>query len=614
MQRRWILAVALVAVGGTIATWIAGDRGAAPAPTIESMARTDDGGGLAPHPKALADAIAVETVRDGAPRARAATPPIDAAHRRLDVLVSDDEGQPLAGLTVAALDEAGTTEILGLTDASGRATLVVPRARGGRVLIRRAGRELATRDLDSVTVAETPLRLFASRRQSLILRVTRDGNPFLPASFSAMAGAAKVTVQSTMPEDGVVVGSFEPPPEPTPIALRFDAPGFPARTLPILEEPSHTDVEVYVELDPAGPPLSIEERAPEDFVIGFSIARWDPQSESWKLGRPVARAGMTYADGVARVTVEGLAVGRYLVTEWIVGANSEPFKLSAGGAPATVRFDFPRAGMARGRVLVPTALVEGTVQVGVWNGPRAEGFPRAKLSLSGPDFAFAVQIPGDRPVTLAALSALGTGYGAVTLVEPRDGIELRVEGAATARIELEPADGDPWRPTTVFVHLWDPVARRIVWENHAVPDRGGFRIGGFSPGTYDLVFDDFGHAPVVVPGATLGAGDTNLGRHKLSYGQSMRIRRVVPNGVVVPRYIQAHAERLDDPRIGVWGRWSSDDWIRGLVPGRYRVIFFANGPPLPPATGMSQIVEVVEGQEAETTLTFEKPPSPPTPK
>ena len=79
-------------------------------------------------------------------------------------------------------------------------------------------------------------------------------------------------------------------------------------------------------------------------------------------------------------------------------------------------------------------------------------------------------------------------------------------------------------------------------------------------------------------------------------------RVVVPDGMERPRWIAGTAGRLDDPRgLGV-SRWSDGDRIRGLVPGRYVVQFHGARGPLPPANGVRQTVEVVEGEDAVATL------------
>ncbi len=337
----------------------------------------------------------------------------------------------------------------------------------------------------------------------------------------------------------------------------------------------------------------------------YPISRFDEPVGAW-VHAGFARGPSTMdTDGVLRTRVEGLAAGQYRVLESVAGSTSEPVSISPRGVDAVVRFTFPKAGFVRGRIDVGPGLAVQDAEIGLWDGTTTDGTPRGRSGAG--DRTFAIAIPGDRPVTLRATHPLGANDEpgvAVTLMEPRDGVVLCVNPGANAHVEFVAADDDPFPPQAVRVHLWDARAREIAWTTRALPDGPGFRFSGGRPGTYDVVLDDGVHAPIVLPAVALGATSTNLGRHVLTYGAAIRVRVVVPDGMERPRWIAGLADRLDDPRgVGV-SRGSDGERIRGLVPGRYVVQFHGPRGPLPPANGVRQTVEVVEGEEAVATLEF----------
>jgi len=528
--------------------------------------------------------------------------------RTLDVRVTNDERQPFAGLTVVAVPEDGSSDVVAVTDASGRARLQLPRRAGGSVFVRRGGRALSSQPVPAVTEGVSLVPLYVSRRESVDLRVTRRGVATLPTSFEVSLGRRPVLVRAKFPDSGVVLGTVEPSPEPGPAELTFATPDLPPRTIPVVDDPAIDGIQMDVELEPASPSIVIELQLPADrrnTCLPLIVSRRGEPPGTWTPTRFTRTPPTVDANGVARTRVDGLAAGWYRVLEGLAGSTSEPVELSPRGVDPVVRFAFPKAGFVRGRIDVGPGLAAADAEFGLWNGTTTDGGPRGRGRAA--DDPFAVAVPGDRPVTLRALHPLGANAEpglAVTLTEPRDGVVLRIDAGATAYVELVAADVDPSPAPPVWVHLWVTKARGIAWAGRALPDGRGVRFSGGRPGTYDVVLDDGRHAPIVRPAMAIGSESTSLGSHRLSYGATIRVRVVVPDGLDRPRWIAGIAERLDDPRSVGWSRGSEGDTIRGLVPGRYRVHFHGSRGPLPPANGVSQTVEVVDGEEAVVTLEF----------
>jgi hypothetical protein len=606
-----IVAGSLLALAGALATWAWVGRTTEPTPGDE--ARPADAPREAPDARPLDASIlrgGAHSIDIRASRPLEARPSAvadaDADARTLDVRVTNDARQPFAGLTVVAVLDDGSVDVVAVTDASGLATLTLPRRAGGSVFVRRGGRAMSSQPLPAAADGASLVPLYVRQQESVELRVTRRGVATLPPSFEVSIGGRPVLVRARLPEAGVVLGSVEPSADPGPAELTFSTPDLRPRTIPVVDDPAIDGIQMDVELEPAGPSLTIELGVPAT-VLGACgpciVSRLDERTGTWAFARFVRPPITVDASGVARMRVDGLAAGSYRVLEGLGGSTSEPLVLAPRGVDAVARFAFPSAGFVRGRIDVGPDLAVEDAEVGLWDGTTTEGTPRARLGTG--DGAFVVPIPGDRPVTLRATHPLGANAApglAVTLTEPRDGLVLRVVAGATADVELVVADDDPFPPRSVWVHLWDATRRKIAWASRALPAGRGFRFSGGPPGTYDVVLDDGVHAPIVLPAIALGSGPTDLGRHRLSYGSTIRIRVVVPDGMERPRGIAASATRMDDPRgLGV-SRWAGDDRLRGLVPGRYQVRFHGTRGPLPPANGVSQTVEIVEGEEAVATL------------
>ncbi len=606
---RWITAGSVLALALVVAL-IAG-RAPAPAPPPDSDdTRGEDARSAAIAPTAqgrdddalrgLAPAAGTVAAEAEAPR-----PPLEEGPG-LEVRVANYERAPLAGVTVVLVAEGGWPRVLVVTDAEGRARFAVPRGTRGTLCVRRGGRDEAPQPLTADVDTGTAVPLYIPSELPISLVVTRRGVPSLPASFEVSVAGRPVVLRGKSAEHGVVTGTFQPSPDAAPANLTFSAAGEPPLTVPVVSGPSVHGIQMDLELEPAGPALVIEARVPNaaaGAITPYIVSRLDPDTGAWKHARFTQEAPVRGEDGVWRTRVAGLAAGEYRVLEGLAGSTSDAVSIRPRGVDPVVRFAFPNAGRVRGRIEVGPGLDPTLAECGVWDGPTANGPPRSHGSST--DGSFEIVVPGDRPRTLRAIHPLGANDApgiAVTVTEPRDDVVLRIEAGGTARVELSVADDDPSPPQVVWVHLWDAGAGKTAWLGRALPDGGSFRFAGGAPGTYDIVLDDGCHAPVVLPAVALGPDARHLGRHRLTYGQSIEVRVVVPIGMERPRWISAVAGRIDEPRRLGHLRFFDGERIRGLLPGRYEVTFHSDRGPLPPANGVIQTVEVVEGQPAVATL------------
>ncbi|MBL9086652.1 MAG: hypothetical protein JNM10_05880 [Planctomycetia bacterium] len=520
----------------------------------------------------------------------------------------------VAGVTVVLVADEGRPRVLAVTDAEGRARLAVPRGTSGTVCVRRGGRDEAPQPLAADVDTGTVVSLYVPSTLPISLVVTRRGVPSLPASFELSVSGRPVVVRAKSAEDGWVSGTFQPSSEAAPATLTISTPEAPPLTVPVVYGPSDAGIHMYLELEPAGPALVVEARVPSavaEAIAPYIVSRLDPDTGAWKHARFAKEAPVLGDDGVWRTRVEGLAAGDYRVREGLAASLSDPVTLEPRGTDAVVRFAFPNAGRVRGRIEVGAGLDPTLAEYVLWNGPTTEGTPR--LHGGAIEGRFDVPIPGDRPVTLRAIHPLGANDApgvAVTITEPRDDVVLRVEAGMTTRVEFSLADDDPSPPQVVWVHAWDAAAGRVAWQSTARPDGAAFRFTGAASGTYDLVLDDGHHAPVVLPDVHVGPEPHHLGRHRLTYGEAIEIRVIVPDGLKRPLWIESTASRIGESRGCGLSRGGDGQRIRGLLPGRYKVSFYGGRGPLPPANGAVQTVEVVEGQPAVATIEFLRSGSP----
>jgi hypothetical protein len=288
--------------------------------------------------------------------------------------------------------------------------------------------------------------------------------------------------------------------------------------------------------------------------------------------------------------------------------ESEPVELSRAGPPPTLRLDLCGAGRVRGGVEVPEGEDDVPAEVWLFDGERAEGPPRARMPGR---HGFDVPILAGRRLTLEARHPTlvpDPARGRVVVAEPRDGVVLVLVRGPTAVLRALAPDGTPL-PLGSVVAITRSASGVASEANVTVGKDGVVRFGGFGPGTHRLVLDDHVHAPLVLDGVRLGAGETDLGDRRLEAGLSITVRTVGTAGKDVPGFALS-AEGLDGNRCWRVSRNDSATGrpvLRGLAPGRYRVTVLRTRD-LPPASGLDQEIEVGPGKDAEMVIDFSPGP------
>jgi hypothetical protein len=307
--------------------------------------------------------------------------------------------------------------------------------------------------------------------------------------------------------------------------------------------------------------------------------------------------------------VEGLAAGRYRILEAETARASGEVTLVRGGPNELLTLDLRGAGIARGRVEPLEGAAVNKTEIWLFDPATTTGSPRAKLPLR-PDGTFSVFVPGDRPVRIEARHPAArpdAPASQVTLREPRDDIVLRLAPAPRASLRLLSSDGSPLRDR-VLVCLRRREESAEVVRVWGTANEGEISFSGFAPGRYDILLDHERDAPLVLEDVSLSAEPTWLGTHTLSSGLSIRLRALRPSDMQWPKGLGAFVELLDSSWPISFGGASVDvsgeGRVAGLLPGRYRVRFQANGGPLPAAVGVEHTVEVTETNDPVVTIDF----------
>ncbi len=625
MRTQWVLLVgalvAIVAGGAWVLARARGDSAADP-PSPEG------GGGV---PTLSASGVPAEAGSATRERGSRVTPAggegtADArateGGRALIVRVAtDDDGHPVAGVTVAAIPpEGGGAEVVGVTDPTGTARLALPWAKGGSVVVRRGGGgEVASLPIDgSVAGGANDLRLLVPRRRVLLVSVRKGGEPFLPKGIRFRVGDLPLSVLQVIEAEAVVQIAFQPGPETTCPLLALEADGVRPVSVPMPPESGNVGDDVIVDLEPAGPALDVEVSGDPDLTQLVLLQRRADALAPWTFDRAVRPRPTREDPRRSLARVEGLPAGTYRVCGGPIRTFTDEVRVRAGAERAVaLALDLSRAGWASGTIAVPPGLDPNLAEVWMWEGSPSE--PSASFR-AGSGTTFRIAVPGDRSVTLQVHHPQALPHsieGTVQLVEPRDGIVLRLERGPMADVRLLAPDGSDL-PHGALVAMWilhgDP-SSRIQEHQWCRVEGTSCRFGGWAAGPCSIVLDDGLHVPLLLERVDLTASETHLGIQRLAEGRSIHVRAVIAPDQEVPAFAVG-VERLDGPYP--IQRWGSEDsgstrppskgvpilHIRGLPPGRYRVSVHGPSGPLPPAKGLTQTVDLGPDADVDAIVDF----------
>jgi hypothetical protein len=537
--------------------------------------------------------------------------------RKIEVVATWPDGSPASGLFVVArnlgnnplrepvpLDGEGRATIAGLHGGLATVFLVVP----GEAA---SGRGIGSVDLDA---GDARLEVVVPRPRRVLLRLSVDGEKRLPAKWSASVGRMPLIDVEEDPEAGEISFSWLPGSEGAQGWLSFTAPGLlpgasfegPGGLLALAgagEEPEVLDVDLR-----SGGALAAKALLPADKSASLVLQRFHGPDGAWtQVGAPRSELVAVGSVGVQRFAP--LAPGRYRVVETSTGIESAEAEVIARGAETSVTIDLRSVGSAQGRVVLPEGHGFAGARV------HGEGLPeslaptaalRRGVGVLPPDGSFVFRVPGDRPITLVAVHPTlvpDPEAGRVVVIEPRDGIVLRLVEGAVANLGLEP----PPPPATdaggeIAVLLFrGEVGADPAFTLMGQADGKGIRFGGYEPGTYTIWVRVPGYAPLILAHRVLGGGATDLGAARLSRGATVRVRILVADGQTAPPLV-LNAWREESPAYGSVANSRGEDVVllQGLGPGRYEL--FAGSM----HTALKQVIRetlVVEGDEThERTL------------
>jgi hypothetical protein len=427
--------------------------------------------------------------------------------------------------------------------------------------------------------------------ESVALRIFVDGRPALPARYTIRAGRDAFVLMPGLTRSGPV----EEDRDRAEVRFRMPVPAeagdddlhvwfhaedaWPSGTVPRRRGPAEWVGEVHVES--AG-------RVVADVVGGdpreLTVVVLSPETGRWEVAPTPPGYKMLFGKTADGVTTYGpLREGRYALVDRESGLMSDTVDVKAAGAPPTARLDLSRAGFVTGRVVVPETKILGPVELSairVW--VEGDGIFHTHPTPVGPDGAFAVKVPGDRPVTLRPAHAIlvpDEAEGPVVVHGPRDGVRLLMEIRTLASLRPVPSPVTrPWLPPLrVLRYAGEPTGEPV--QEHAVDFRDGVvRFGGYPPGRWTFVFDAHGHAPKTLAAVEAPVGAMDLGEVRLDRGSGVRVRVLWNEGGQPPPVI-VQASRRDVPRYHRVVEATPDPFVTltGLGPGRFSVTTLDKG-------------------------------------
>ncbi|MEW6747162.1 MAG: carboxypeptidase-like regulatory domain-containing protein [Planctomycetota bacterium] len=472
--------------------------------------------------------------------------------RRLSVTVRRADGAPAAGVLVSVRKGYSDLARPLRTDASGRVTFEALYPNFAQVSARRSGyRETLAGTVD-LERGDASLTCDLPRERELLVRVTIDEKPRLPAEYElalsdgSLSRLIRAELIQERPQQGELLLPVDEPSAGNPLHLQLLAPGFAPQNATVELGPDDPAV-VKFELQRRGI-LRLRVHPPADGQMRLALLI-QRDGELRPLTRTLDNSEERVsrsADGV--IEVRDLVPGVYQVSDELSGCKGEKATLTAD-ATVELGLDLSQSVWARGRVQVPDGYPQSGITVlvrpqGVRSAGALAGWGWA--GVTGEDGGFLVRIDATAEAVLRPwhpLLQLATEGGTATL--PAQGeIVLRMVGGNTLRFRaLAPVDRAS-RLLSLELSLFagemggEPVFRTTcrTAENHIMT------CGGFEPGTYTAWLDPGWLAPLKLEGLDLHQGENDLG--DLHFTDGTRIH-VVPRPragqAVPPLAIQARA-------------------------------------------------------------------------
>jgi len=504
--------------------------------------------------------------------------------RRVEVVVRDGEGRPVAGAQAIARNQ-GNHDLCDWADAGAEGLAVLQGLYGGLAEIHaRApedagwGENVGTVDLDAgdarIEATLTWTRLARARLALLV-----DGAPRLPARFE-IRGRDRVRVVGEEPARGELALELGNAAPGQSIEVWVSAAGFASAkaTFEIPGDGSEAAARVALERTAL---LVVHVTPPAEGRVSILPQRHDPQAGTWGAVRELGLfEGLSAPNGPGGTyVVQGIRPGRWRVVDEESGASSEPVEMQAGEREIELYLDLSAIEWASGRVELDDPDELERVRVRVLD-PQAEPSATWRPGTEPPEGTwprggnFRVQVPGDREVTVAAWHPWlvpGPEQGPVRLRGGREGLVLRLVAGDELRLPV-PQLGPYVRAIRIARHAGEPAGAPAEW--HHAPVLDGVARCALPRGTWTLWIDPkYEFAPLVLRDVAV-AGVSELPAAGFARGSSVRVRILVPEAQSFPR-LGLFATHLGEPE---YGRVVNSDGeevavLSGLGPGRFRVSF-----------------------------------------
>jgi len=514
--------------------------------------------------------------------------------RPFEVRVLDPDGAEVEGVRVwlrrSGLQFGGEER---LTDASGRA--VYEGLYGGQAEIHvrapkesRLGAEGGHRvDLESgEDVLEIRLEQELARRVRGRLAVTIDRAPRLPGRFQLRARGG-VEIVEELPERGELVLDLNPEPGDSEIQVWLNAVGFVGATavFPLLDDARESLASV--ELDRTAL-LIADVRPPAEGYVRIQAQFFDEMLGTWSSQRTAASMrGLSRANGPDGLFIfSETTPGVWRVLDERSGLASSPVTLNAGDPEAWVELNLAVIEWVTGTVVVddPAELPLARVLA---EGSEAGSNFKWRPGLWPPvgawvaDGTFKISVPNDRETTLVAWHPWlvpDENSGRATVRGGQDGVVLKLvegDGLVLPQTQLN-ADLKSIRIAR-FAHGTEPKGEPLAWH-HAVVEEGEVRCS-IPRGNWTLLVDpriDF--QPLVLHEVAI-EGMTKLPTAEFERGSTVRVRVLVPDGIVTPRiYVSARPQAAPIYDRGQSSAGEDMVLLRGLGAGRYTIKMSSHAP------------------------------------
>jgi len=326
-----------------------------------------------------------------------------------------------------------------------------------------------------------------------------------------------------------------------------------------------------------------------------------------------------------------LEPGRYTVRMNDTAALRGDVRLDGDHRKGVIDLELLQRAFVSGRVVLPAGHSFGDVRVrmegdrqdpggvggGMFHGLAA---PQPGVFPVNPDGTFHIPVPGDRPVRLVpyhpALSAAPDG-GSVTTREGRTGVVLRLEAAGLITFRLPtsfpmPKLGASDRNVRILLFPGGP-SGKPTFHGWAVAGKGGYRIGGWRPGTATIWIDVPGSVPIILRDQELPAEGLDFGELPVRAGTRVHVRWLAAKdkldfwkGVDIERIDGPHFRRSNSPMDTLWkpGVESGEViTVSGLSAGRYRLLTTQKGGPQA-VRHLDEIIEVDGESDLWRTVEF----------